>query len=64
MFQPVYDCVNIAAINAAAVASSGVLDNQDNLCDFYSAPTTNLDENDYHFARCPTPVNYDKITRF
>lgn len=64
--QPIYDCVNVAAINAVTVARAGVIGGtQQNgqQPDLYSCPALPEDE-DIDF-RCDTPTqNDDKITRF
>ncbi|XP_008199173.3 protein bride of sevenless [Tribolium castaneum] len=52
--QPVYDCVNVAAINAVRVAAI-------QHPDLYSCP--NLPEDEFDL-RCETPVADDKVTRF
>ncbi|XP_044267098.1 protein bride of sevenless [Tribolium madens] len=52
--QPVYDCVNVAAINAVRVAAI-------QHPDLYSCP--HLAEDDFNL-RCDTPVTDDKVTRF
>ncbi|RZC41063.1 hypothetical protein BDFB_010927 [Asbolus verrucosus] len=58
--QPVYDCVNVAAINAVTVARAGVTAIQQP--DLYSCP--NLPEDDEFDVRCDSPVSDDKMTRF
>lgn len=60
IFQPVYDCVNVAAINAVTVARAGVTPIQQP--DLYSCP--NLPEDDDFDVRCATPIDDDKVTRF
>ncbi|XP_057653284.1 protein bride of sevenless [Diorhabda carinulata] len=64
--QPIYDCVNVAAINAVTVARAGVTcGTQQNgqQPDLYSCPA--LPENEDLDFRCDTPThNDDKITRF
>ncbi|KAJ8977945.1 hypothetical protein NQ317_017413 [Molorchus minor] len=65
--QPIYDCVNIAAINAVAVARAGVNPSAPSSQimqhpDLYSCPAL-PDEEDFDF-RCDTPPNNDKVTRF
>lgn len=65
--QPIYDCINIAAINAATVARAGVTpsapdSNGLQQPDLYSCPA--LPE-DFNFdLRCDTPTSHDKVTRF
>ncbi|KAJ3643258.1 hypothetical protein Zmor_025982 [Zophobas morio] len=58
--QPVYDCVNVAAINAVTVARAGLTTMQQP--DLYSCP--HLPEDDDFDARCDSPVHDDKVTRF
>ncbi|XP_050314654.1 protein bride of sevenless [Anthonomus grandis grandis] len=64
--QPIYDCVNVAAINAANVARAGAAP---------SAPSTNLQQPDLYSCPalpedldfdlcCDSPANTDKVTRF
>ncbi|KAJ8920169.1 hypothetical protein NQ315_011830 [Exocentrus adspersus] len=60
--QPIYDCVNVAAINAVTVARAGVGTTGMQQPDLYSCPALPDDE-DFDF-RCETPPNSDKVTRF
>ncbi|KAG5898753.1 hypothetical protein JTB14_010963 [Gonioctena quinquepunctata] len=63
--QPIYDCVNVAAINAVAVARAGVTVPSMQVMqqpDLYSCPAL-PDDDDFDF-RCDTPPATDKITRF
>nr|XP_023029103.1 protein bride of sevenless [Leptinotarsa decemlineata] len=63
--QPIYDCVNVAAINAVAVARAGVTAPTMQTIqqpDLYSCPAL-PDDDDFDF-RCDTPPTTDKITRF
>ncbi|XP_050499671.1 protein bride of sevenless [Diabrotica virgifera virgifera] len=63
--QPIYDCVNVAAINAVNVARAGVtLSGQQVMQqpDLYTCPALPDDE-DLDF-RCDSPTSNDKITRF
>lgn len=62
LFQSLYDCVNIAAINAVTVARAGVTPPSSQLPDLYSCPAMPDDE-DFDF-RCETPSSTDKVTRF
>ncbi|KAL1495084.1 hypothetical protein ABEB36_010558 [Hypothenemus hampei] len=66
--QPIYDCINVAAINAAAVARAGVipsapaaLTNSVQRPDLYSCPA--LPE-DLDFELCNSMTEMDKVTRF
>lgn len=61
-YQSLYDCVNIAAINAVAVARAGVTPPANPQPDLYSCPALPEDE-DFDF-RCDTPTSTDKVTRF
>lgn len=56
-FQPVYDCVNIAAINAVTVARAGLNEVQEP--DLYTCP--NLED---FVDCCDSPISNDKVTRF
>ncbi|XP_018574058.1 protein bride of sevenless [Anoplophora glabripennis] len=62
--QPIYDCVNVAAINAVTVARAGVTTTGTPMQqpDLYSCPALPEDE-DFDF-RCETPPSVDKVTRF
>lgn len=68
LLQPIYDCINVAAINAANVLRSTIAEEIGNACeDFYSPPTVRADDDDdnYDFPRSPTPITADdKVTRF
>ncbi|XP_030761832.1 protein bride of sevenless [Sitophilus oryzae] len=64
--QPIYDCVNVTAINAAAIARAGIVPNAPVMGlqqpDLYSCPALpeDLDFN----LRCDSPTSTDKVTRF
>ncbi|KAJ8928283.1 hypothetical protein NQ314_019165 [Rhamnusium bicolor] len=62
--QPIYDCVNVAAINAVTVARAGVATTIPSMQqpDLYSCPAL-PDDDDFNF-RCDTPPSTDKVTRF
>ncbi|XP_066261110.1 uncharacterized protein boss [Euwallacea similis] len=65
--QPIYDCINIAAVNAATVARAGVTPSapeRTNLQqpDLYSCPALPEDI-DFELC-CDSPTNPDKVTRF
>ncbi|CAH0555459.1 unnamed protein product [Brassicogethes aeneus] len=60
--QPVYDCVNVAAINAANVARAGMVGTGIQQPDLYSCPALPADD-DIDF-RCDSPLSSDKVTRF
>lgn len=67
LLQPIYDCINVAAINAATVLRSTIAEGNGNVCeDFYSPPTLRAEDDDtYDFPRSPTPITADdKVTRF
>ncbi|CAH1114089.1 unnamed protein product [Psylliodes chrysocephalus] len=63
--QPIYDCLNVAAINAVNVARAGVTVSSSQAMprpDLYSCSAVPDDE-DFDF-RCDTPIHNDKVTRF
>ncbi|CAG9772698.1 unnamed protein product [Ceutorhynchus assimilis] len=64
--QPIYDCINVAAINAAAVARAGVAPTAPMTTlqqpDLYSCPA--LPEDINFDLCCDSPKNTDKVTRF
>lgn len=61
--QSLYDCVNIAAVNAVNVARVGAgVNSPSHQPDLYSCPALPDDE-DFDF-RCDTPTSTDKVTRF
>ncbi|KAH1017328.1 protein bride of sevenless [Dendroctonus ponderosae] len=64
--QPIYDCINIAAINAAAVARAGITPTAPagtlQQPDLYSCPA--LPEDIDFDMCCESPANTDKVTRF
>lgn len=68
LLQPIYDCINVAAINAANVLRSSIAEENGHVSDeFYSPPTVRAEDDDdnYDFPRSPTPITADdKVTRF
>ncbi|CAH1155910.1 unnamed protein product [Phaedon cochleariae] len=60
--HPIYDCVNVAAINAVTVARAGITATSMQHPDLYSCPALPDDE-EFDF-RCDTPPCTDKVTKF